>query len=96
MRPYKGISARNELEQLADSIKRRFLAEKRVLSYDEYLDELPDAQREALVLHHVLGMTVSEVADQLEAPQETVRSRLRLGKDRLRQLLSLTPDRMVG
>jgi predicted Ser/Thr protein kinase len=40
MRPTKGPSARNELDQLADSIKRRFLAEKRVLSYDEYLEEL--------------------------------------------------------
>jgi serine protein kinase len=40
MRTGKGNSARKELEQLADSVKRRFLAEKRVLSYDEYLDEL--------------------------------------------------------
>ena len=40
MRPGKGSSARKELDQLAESIKRRFMAEKRVLSYDEYLDEL--------------------------------------------------------
>lgn len=40
MRTGKGTTARKELEQLADSVKRRFAAEKRVLSYDEYLDEL--------------------------------------------------------
>ena len=40
MRPTQGTSARQELSELADSIKRRFLAEKRVLSYDEYLEEL--------------------------------------------------------
>jgi serine protein kinase len=38
MRSSKG--SRHELEQLAASIKSRFLAEKRVLSFEEYLDEL--------------------------------------------------------
>ena len=36
----QGTSARQELSELADSIKSRFLAEKRVLAYHEYLDEL--------------------------------------------------------
>ena len=44
------------------------------------LDQLPDEQRQALVLHHVLGLSVPEVAEQLGAPFETIRSRLRLGK----------------
>ncbi len=52
------------------------------------LDAIPDEQRAALVLHHVLGMSVREVAEELAAPRETVRSRLRLGMSRLRALLS--------
>ena len=36
----QGTSARQELSELAVSIKSRFLAEKRVLAYHEYLDEL--------------------------------------------------------
>ncbi|GAB5543194.1 MAG: sigma-70 family RNA polymerase sigma factor [Sandaracinaceae bacterium] len=50
------------------------------------LERLPEEQRLALVLHHVAGMTVPEIAEQLEARPETVRSRLRLGLKKLRQL----------
>lgn len=49
------------------------------------LDELPDDQRRAVVLHHVLGLSVPEVAAELEIPFETARSRLRLGMEKLRQ-----------
>jgi RNA polymerase sigma-70 factor, ECF subfamily len=50
---------------------------------------LPDEQREVLVMHHVLGLSVREIAEELATPFETVRSRLRLGMARLRnELLS--------
>lgn len=61
-----------------------------------HLDTLPDSQRGALVRHHVLGMTVPEVSEELGVSQETVRSRLRLGRDRLRRLLDERLGRMVG
>ncbi len=51
------------------------------------LDDLPESQRSALVRHHVLGMTVPEVSEELGVPEETVRSRLRLGKGCLKRLL---------
>jgi RNA polymerase sigma-70 factor, ECF subfamily len=50
------------------------------------LDELPAEQRHALVLHHVLEMTVPEIAEELGVKFETVRSRLRLGRNSLRAL----------
>jgi len=50
------------------------------------LDGLPEGQRDALVLHHVMGMSVPEVARELEVPFETARSRLRLGIRKLREL----------
>jgi RNA polymerase sigma-70 factor, ECF subfamily len=50
------------------------------------LDRLPNEQRHALVLHHVLEMSVPEIAEELGAPLETVRSRLRLGRAALRAL----------
>lgn len=65
------------------------------LSYpDEYLtrrqtiavlDRLSPDQRHVLVLHHVLEMTVPEIASQLKIPTETVRSRLRLARQNLRE-----------
>lgn len=49
------------------------------------LDELPYDQRAALVLHHALEMSVPEIAKELAVPEETVRSRLRLGSAKLRK-----------
>ncbi|WP_257456714.1 RNA polymerase sigma factor [Archangium lipolyticum] len=51
------------------------------------LEQLSDEQRRALLLHHVMGMSVPEMAEELEVPFETVRSRLRLGRAHLRELL---------
>jgi len=51
------------------------------------LDRLPPDQRESLVLHFAVGMTVPEISEAVAAPFETVRSRLRLGKAALREAL---------
>lgn len=48
------------------------------------LDTLPDEQREALVLHHLLELTVPEVAETLGVPFDTAKSRLRLALKKLR------------
>ena len=55
------------------------------------LDILPYEQRHALVLHHVVGLSVPEVAAQLGAPLETVRSRLRIAQNKLRELAGDKP-----
>lgn len=49
------------------------------------LDRLPFDQRHALVLHHVLDMTIPEISEQLSVPVETVRSRLRLATQKIRE-----------
>jgi RNA polymerase sigma-70 factor (ECF subfamily) len=51
------------------------------------LDQLPADQRQALILHFSVGMTVPEIAEAVAAPFETVRSRLRLAKATLRDTL---------
>lgn len=50
----------------------------------ELLDRLPVEQRSAVVLHHVLGLSVPEIAEEEGINFETVRSRLRLGMAKLR------------
>jgi RNA polymerase sigma-70 factor (ECF subfamily) len=62
----------------ADYLARRWMV--------RLLDQLPLEQREAVVLHHVMEWTVPEVAEETGAGEETVRSRLRLAKARLREL----------
>ncbi|MDR6858140.1 sigma-70 family RNA polymerase sigma factor [Variovorax guangxiensis] len=48
------------------------------------LDELPDEQRSAFLLHHEEGFTVELMAQTLDINFETVRSRLRYGLKKLR------------
>ena len=67
----------------------RYLARRRAVAA---LDQLPDAQRHALVMHHVLGMTVAEIAQELDAPAETIRSRLRVAMGKVRALLGAQPE----
>jgi len=59
------------------------------------LDRLPAEQRESLVLHFAVGMTVPEIAEAVAAPFETVRSRLRLGKAALRECLGGSDARTI-
>ena len=47
------------------------------------LADLPRAQREAIVLHHLVGLSVAEVAGELRAPAGTVKSWLSRGRRQL-------------
>ena len=60
------------------------IAQARVDAVRELLDTLPPEQAEVLAMHCVLGYTVREIANASRAPLETVRSRLRLAKQALR------------
>lgn len=55
------------------------------------LHELTDVQAETLVLRSVFGCTIAEVAQATGAPENTVRSRLRLAKAALRRRLDGDP-----
>jgi len=75
-RPLELVPDPHPPEGQGDYLARRWVA--------RLLEALPVEQRVAVVLHFVLGMTVPEIAEQVGAPAETVRSRLRLGKEQLR------------
>jgi RNA polymerase sigma-70 factor (ECF subfamily) len=53
----------------------------------EYLDALPETQREALVLKHSLGHTVEEIAEITGVPVGTVKDRLVTGRRQVRKLI---------
>lgn len=52
------------------------------------LDELPDEQRRTLTLAYFGGLTQSEIAAQLATPLGTVKTRMRTGMMKLRDLLN--------
>lgn len=52
------------------------------------LTAMPEAQREAIVLHHLQGLALAEVATQLDKTPAAVAGLLHRGLKRLRELLS--------
>jgi RNA polymerase sigma-70 factor, ECF subfamily len=56
---------------------------------------LPEEQRAVILLVGLEGMRYEEVAEVLGVPVGTVRSRLSRGREALRRLIGLVPDRQV-
>ena len=56
------------------------------------LATLPAAQRRAVVLHHVVGLSVQEVAEETGAPTGTVKARLSRGRAALAARLADDPE----
>ena len=77
--------AENVAERERDPVATTPYEQRRELA--AALDLLPPDQRQALILHFSVGMTVPEIAEAVAAPFETVRSRLRLAKATLRETL---------
>lgn len=57
---------------------------------------LPEAQREALVLHHFVGMSVDEVATTLGKPSGTIKARLSRGRTALAGVLGTDEEALAG
>jgi RNA polymerase sigma factor (sigma-70 family) len=81
-----GVPAGSESSPLA-----RLEATQRRDKLRQLLDELPEPIAEAVALHFMLGYTVQEVAAASHVPVNTVWSRLRLGKERIRVSLAADP-----
>lgn len=65
----------------------RLVAQRRASVLLSLLDELPDAQSEAIALQVCLGHSLEEVAEIMQCPVNTVRSRVRLGREALAEKL---------
>ena len=57
--------------------------------------KLPEEQRAVILLVGLEGMRYEEVAEVLDVPVGTVRSRLSRGRDALRRLIGIVPDRQA-
>ncbi len=85
----------SELDALpADDGAPEALREDAPRPVQEYLEQLPEAQRTALVLRHVMGYSVSEIAEATEVSPNTVKDRLLRGTREMRRLIRR--DQAIG
>lgn len=75
------------LEDLAEQISSKvsFTALEDTTLLRSLLKRLPNDQREVLVLTYFRGMTQPEIAEHLKVPEGTIKSRLRLSLEKLRE-----------
>ena len=69
----------------------QLLAERRKRLVREMLEELPDGQSEAIAGQVVLGLSLEETAEQLGVPVNTVRSRVRAAKNKMKEMILKNP-----
>jgi RNA polymerase sigma-70 factor, ECF subfamily len=79
--------AREASESISDAAADTFRSEQRGL-VNSALAQLPEEQRRTLILAYFDGLTQSEIAAKLGAPLGTVKTRMRTGMTRLRELLA--------
>lgn len=79
--------AKEESEAVSDAASDVFRSEQRDL-VTSALAQLPDEQKRALMLAYFDGLTQSEIATRLGAPLGTIKTRMRTGMMKLRELLA--------
>ena len=80
-------SAKDESEAVSDAVDDAIKSEQRGL-VSTALAQLPDEQQRLLMLAYFDGLTQSEIAARLGAPLGTVKTRMRSGMMKLRELLA--------
>jgi RNA polymerase sigma-70 factor (ECF subfamily) len=80
-----------ELETGRPSPRDTAFARRRKEALRDLLAELPPEQAEAFAMRIVLGCSLDEIAKESGAPINTIRSRLRLAKERLRARIESDP-----
>jgi RNA polymerase sigma-70 factor (ECF subfamily) len=79
------------LRQAASSAHEEMRGDRQRAMLRSLLSELPDGQAETLMLRVVYGHSIEEIATLTRTPFNTVRSRLRLAKEALRQRIEAEP-----
>jgi RNA polymerase sigma-70 factor (ECF subfamily) len=80
-------SIREASEEVSDAAFDTFRSEQRAL-VTSALSQLPEEQKRPLVLAYFDGLTQSEIAANLGAPLGTVKTRMRAGMMKLREVLA--------
>ena len=96
------LVAESQPDDYVETMEDLVDARLRVRAMAELLDELPPGERDVLLLHAWEALTYKEIANALNVPIGTVRSRLnrtrrrlRFGVDAIDRIRSVRPDRLT-
>ncbi len=77
-----------DVESLGAAPEEPAQSEETARPVEDYLQELPAARREVLVMKHSLGYTTEEIAELTDNPVGTVKDRLVAARKQLRKLIT--------
>lgn len=83
----KSLVSLSDAEEVATSTSQRDICDEVPRNVDKYLERLPRARREVLVLKHVLGHTIEEIAQLTDTPLGTVKDRLIAARRHVRKMI---------
>ncbi len=83
-----GLDEAPEVEDGAPSVVQAMIARDRMNALEAALSQLPDRQRQAVVLRHIEGLSNPEIAEAMEIGVEAVESLTARGKKGLAKLLA--------
>lgn len=98
-RPVVGLGDRDEHDDIADPVDDAPLLDEQVgdrLDLDAALAQLPTDFRAAVVLRDLCQLDYAEIAEVLDIPPGTVRSRISRGRVALASLMTGNPDPTTG
>ena len=79
-------------DEARDVVTDPVLRARRMAAFRGLLDDLPEEQAETFALRVVLGYSLDQVATTTGAPVNTVRSRVRLAREKLKQRIEDDPE----
>ena len=88
--PWIEIDQQQDQDEAGPEERVQLKIEQRVVR--QALSQLPEDQRQAIWLAYFYGLTQSQIAQQLDLPLGTVKTRIRLGMQKLRALLIDAPQ----
>jgi RNA polymerase sigma-70 factor (ECF subfamily) len=88
--PWIEIDQQQDQDEAGPEERVQLKIEQRVVR--RALSQLPEDQRQAIWLAYFYGLTQSQIAHQLDQPLGTVKTRIRLGMQKLRALLIDAPQ----
>jgi RNA polymerase sigma-70 factor (ECF subfamily) len=88
--PWADIDQQQDQDEAGPEERVQLKIEQRVVR--QALSQLPEDQRQAIWLAYFYGLTQSQIAQQLDLPLGTVKTRIRLGMQKLRALLIDAPQ----